>query len=113
MDAVEYLKQLKRMCKDRKCNECPLSKNIYAIRQCVPSLIKDEKMNVEIVEEWAKEHPEKTRQSEFLKMFPNAVTHDGVLTFPPCMIDHTMSGDRCEKTNCDECTRKYWTEKIE
>lgn len=112
MDAVEYLKQLKRMCKGKQCNECPLRKTIYAVRPCVPYELEDEKMTVEIVEKWAKEHPVKTRQDEFMKMFPNVHTYNGVIDIAPCTIDKSIYGTKCIHS-CDECTRKYWTEEIE
>jgi len=108
MDAVEYLRAFYKMCDSNKyCSSCE------AIGVCQNDCQKAEQM-VEIVEKWAKEHPMKTRQGDFLKMFPNAVIpSDGVLAISPCMVDHTISGDNCLKTSCGECTRKYWTEEIE
>lgn len=117
MDAVEYLKQLKRMCKGKKCNECPLYKKINAFRPCVPYAIEDEKMNVEIVEKWAKEHPVKTRQSKLLKLFPNAKMENGILTIFPCVIDPSSSERRiigkCDGKDCWQCRKEYWLEEIE
>lgn len=86
MDAVEYLKEAKRMCDTvGDCRECPLNSSNTVI-PC--KLVRDnweltnpEKI-VAIVEKWALEHPKKTRQSEFLKMFPNAKLGDsGILWF--------------------------------
>lgn len=114
MDAVEYLKQLKRMCKDRKCNECPLYKKIYAFRPCVPYAIEDEKMTVEIVEKWAKEHPVKTRMDKLLEAFPNADVYDGYPDICPGCLDRSYKKVKCnEKANCTDCEREYWTEEIE
>lgn len=65
-----------------------------------------------IVEKWSDTHPVKTRQSEFLKMFPNAVIDedDGILCIRPCDID-----ERIGCTNgkgCDDCYRKYWLAEV-
>lgn len=112
MDAVEYLRAFYKMCDSNKyCSSCE------AIGVCQNDCEKAEQM-VEIVGKWAnehkvKEHPKKTRQNEFLKMFPNAVLIDGVLIFAPCNVDKTIGGDSCSKTTCEECARKYWTEEIE
>lgn len=115
MDAVEYLKQLKRVCNSfESCKECRQS--IYAGSICVLSDLKDEKMAVEFVEKWAKDHPAKTRQSEFLKLVPNAYTDaDGNIRIYPCAVDEKFREEKCgherDKT-CTECTREYWTEEI-
>lgn len=64
---------------------------------------------------WANEHPVKTRQSEFLKQFPNAqLNKEGVLVIDPCKIDtNSKEDDKCEalKTgmySCSDCRKKYW-----
>lgn len=69
MDAVEFLKAKVRMCENIHCEACGLhSGNIYCVTYCF--VYPDEA--VAAVEKWAKEHPIKTRQSEFLKVIPNA-----------------------------------------
>ena len=68
------------------------------------------------VEEWASAHPRKTRQSVFLKQYPNAVLDkDGVLRIcPPC-----VGGDIPEKykciclTDCSACRREFWMQEVE
>lgn len=65
-----------------------------------------------IVEKWSDTHPVNTRQSEFLKMFPNAVIDEdnGILCIRPCDID-----ERIGCTNgkgCDDCYRKYWLAEV-
>lgn len=69
---------------------------------------------VEIVERWGKEHPRKTRQSEFLKLFPNArIAVDGCIggicpsdldTEFVCPMQKRGSDYAC----CPECRRVYW-----
>lgn len=85
MDAVEFIKNRARICRAHKdCIDCILSnfcghtcdkQDVYQVAEQV----------VANVEQWAKEHPIKTRQSEFLKMFPNANLDDyGILLIAPC-----------------------------
>lgn len=73
---------------------------------------------VEIIERWAKEHPRKTRQSEFLKMFPRAsMTADGIIAFCPDSMDSEFECPRKTRDNidpiCGECRREYWLEEVE
>ena len=104
MDAVEYVKQRERMCDYYSdCDKCPAKEvigcaNITKISQMVP-----------IVEKWAKEHPIKTRQSEFLKMYPNARIDDGVIFLGPCAIDKSH---KCT-LDCKKCCRDFWLKEIE
>lgn len=73
-----------------------------------------EKM-VSTVEQWAKEHPVKTRQSEFLKMFPNAKLCEGLPLALPCHIDINVrdkNGD-CRFKFCSDCRRAYWLQEVE
>lgn len=113
MDAVEYLNKKARMSHNCEigCGECPLSDFC-----CRDEQGNAEKM-VDIVEKWSFEHPIKTRQSEFLKMFPNAsIDHNGVLRIDPCFIDRKIAEEEvaCNKfSGCRECRKNYWFEKIE
>ena len=73
MDAVEYLKEKVRMCIEHRCRNCPLGKagdeQYYSTCRACEEEHPEEA--VEVVKKWSAEHPKKTRQSEFLKMFPN------------------------------------------
>lgn len=122
MDAIKYLKTKQRMCTAHRCEckHCPLSLdnngtelNCYIFQEHRPEEA------VAIVEKWAAEHPAKTRQSEFLKLFPNAPR--SALTgikISPCDTDERYGcRDKyeynCNGVNCDDCRRKYWLEEIE
>lgn len=51
----------------------------------------------------------KTRQSEFLKMFPNAVKDDGIPDFCPRVMDlKYMPSGGCENIACRVCRKCYW-----
>ena len=69
------------------------------------------KNNVDRVIKWAKDHPVKTRQSELLKMFPNAPFYRGVVSIPPCSIEKEMQGN-CLRSDCYECRRTYWLTEV-
>lgn len=113
MDAVEFLKQFNRMCKaynDDGCKECPAYKY-----RCGEEFDEQEEDGVSIVEQWTKEHPVKTRQSEMLKLFPDADTHNGVLEFCPQRFGYFKDNRKCcePKTECDKCRRDFWLKEIE
>lgn len=68
---------------------------------------------VRTVEGWSEEHPRKTRQSEFLKQWPNAKMNQDTETVDilPCCLDKSMM-DTCYG-NCYDCRRKYWLQEVE
>ncbi len=72
---------------------------------------------VAAVEKWAKEHPAKTRQSEFLKMFPNAALFSfgttDVCDICPAKIDDTLECDISRDCGCYGCKRKYWLTEVD
>lgn len=114
MDAVEFFKTVKRLCKNQGCDGCPVCKNNTCMVMLMARIYgaSDESIEETIskVEQWAKDHPVKTRQSEFLKMFPNAAIDDGVLCISPCKIEKDIV---CvNEKSCDECCRKYWLAEV-
>lgn len=75
MDAVEFLKMKKRMCESYvgSCMGCPIRDAKHEkCMSCEKYMREYPVETVAIVEKWLAEHPIKTRQSEFLKLFPNA-----------------------------------------
>ena len=116
MDAVEFYKSMKRMCySGEMCEKCPLYNNFSEMGSVCDVLlhISDEKASrvKSIVEQWAKDHPIKTRQSEFLKMFPDANIPCDVIDIIPCNIEKEMR-KCCGDRNCDECKRTYWLTEV-
>jgi hypothetical protein len=94
MDALEFLKERKRMCDYYShCKGCPLDGS-----KCViDSAVSDEncKRFAATVEQWSKEHPRKTRQSVFLEQYPEArIGDDGVLQVDPCSISASYRNAR-------------------
>lgn len=121
MDAVKFFKTVNRLCKNqRHCAECPVCKNgVSCMVKADDESIKSIDETVSKVEQWAKEHPVKTRQSEFLKMFPNAKfptakTDGGVIIFcPRGFLPKGEAEAYCEKHDeCIECCKDYWLAEI-
>ena len=112
MDAVVVLKTIASMCRSyERCSDgCPL----YGICICSTRYEANPELIVAAVEEWRKEHPAKTRQSEFLKIIPNTyIDTDGNIGVSPCAVDKKFREEKCGDYGCVECARKYWTEEIE
>lgn len=122
MDAVEYIREAKRICKSRSVcksvsGKCPLlDENGHCTATadiCAADIIEKAEKTVQIVEQWAKDHPVKTRQSEFLKQFPNAkLDIDGVLAIRPCDIDSKCCTDDDYLRKCGACAGDYWLAEV-
>lgn len=113
MDAVEFFKTVNRLCKNQRCCiECPIHKNgMGCMVNADDDSIKSIEETVSKVEQWAKDHPVKTRQSEFLKLFPNTAFYRDVIDILPCSIEKEMRGD-CTRSDCYECKRDYWLTEV-
>ena len=125
MDAVEFFKEAKRYCKwcknttqdgkKRLCDVCYFEKlnDIFNLHPMAYHKF------VETIEQWAKEHPIKTRQSEFLKQWPDAeISYDGLPSIAPCQLDVRLIDGEAPKDwegrgVCDKCRRDFWLKEIE
>ena len=105
MDAVEFIKQVRRMGKQKGEAIC------FKLEE------KDTEI-VEKIEKWAKEHPVKTRQDEFFNQWPDAeIGYDGLPTVAPCQLNIELlqcdSQEDCENRGvCDKCRRDFWLKEI-
>ena len=102
MEAVEFLKLRRRFCSVHDCGSCMVdgcvpAANDTQIEQYVAAIIK-----------WGEEHPIRTRKSEFLKMFPDAMIADDGMPD----IDQKILG-WCSEDNCEKCRREFWLKEIE
>lgn len=119
MDAVDFIKTRARMCSAYEncgaCSLCDFCAQDYS-EQVTYQVAEQAIANVE---QWAKEHPVKTRQSEFLKMWPDAEIGDDKLpNVAPCQLDvkliHSEFPEDCESRGlCVECRRDFWLKEIE
>ncbi len=103
MDAVELVKIIQRIAKSQGKREFPISISF------------DPKIFVCSVSTWDKEHPAETRQSEFLKMFPDVLLDaNGSVDLCPallvidCRTYDNMCIHRGEPMSCSECRKKFW-----
>lgn len=118
MDIVEFFKTANRLCKNRCCTKCPLYKNEACMATCSDVSVKNIEETISKVEQWAKDHPVKTRQSEFLRISPN-VDLKIITRLLPCSLDKTLKPLRCAKygylsitCRCDRCRDDYWNEEV-
>jgi hypothetical protein len=109
MDAIEFIKQLRRM------DEKGVPKNRFIYLRVGRETDSPEDVVAE-VEEWVKMNPVKTRQSVFLEQWPNArPADDGVLTFCPKRFDfHISCLAECHSLKkCSDCRREFWMQEVE
>lgn len=105
MDALEFVKQLRRMDKTVPRR--------YSVFDDSPEDVVAE------VEEWAKMNPVKTRQSVFLEQCPDAIISDDELPeVAPCQLCagliHGGSVEDCENRGlCVERRREFWMQEVE
>lgn len=119
MDAVDFIKTRARMCSAHDncgaCSLCDFCAQDYS-EQVTYQVAEQAIANVE---QWAKEHPVKTRQSEFLKQWPDAeISDDGYPSVAPCQLYKDMeekdeNGVCCKNCGCAECRCDFWLTEIE
>ena len=116
MDALEFLRERRRMCNShRNCKGCPLEEGKCVVSDVAPD--EDYKRIIAAVEQWSKEHPRKTRQSVFLEQYPEAgIDGNGVVGLCPMFISaaHRDSDGECNYPErvCSECRRKFWMQGV-
>lgn len=116
MDAAKFIEERNRMCNSfESCSNCPLNKDgIF----CYASMEKNSQVSaeevVQLVEEWTKESPRKTRQDVFLEQWPNAkVFVDGVLDICPLELDECYTCQSTDlKMRCQSCRRDFWMQVV-
>lgn len=107
MDAVDCMKAVTRMLKSGTID--------YAIQKYISAQKKnDYEGMVEAAEQWAAEHPAKTRQSVFFEQWPDARIKkaDGLPMASPCDLDGKLVG-KCDGISCPECRKKFWLAEAE
>ncbi len=106
MDAVEFLKEWKRMCNvvrdgGRVYNpiECAVG---GSCDRCEAWVIANPEQAVENIEEWAEEHPVKTRMQDFLEKHPGAPLEHGYPVACAEFCGYGMCAERAPKS-CQKC----------
>lgn len=118
MDALEFLRERKRLCNSYKgCEGCPFDDGKCVIESTISD--EDFKRIIATVEQWSKEHPRKTRQSVFLEQWPEAeLTKDGVISICPIAVSaayRNKAGGCASPTRpqCAVCCREFWSQEVE
>lgn len=122
MDAVKFVEERNRMCKsfDGECKGCPAfnacDDDLFCVVGSESTL--DATAQVVMVEEWSAAHPRETRQSMFLKQWPEAgIDSYGVLNLCPTPISksHRNIYGKCARAGvkCDDCRREFWMQEVE
>ena len=108
MDAVKFIKAIKQML-SAGAGDSTVQKYISAYKK------NDCEGMVKAAEQWAAEHPVKTRQSVFLEQFPNApiYTNTHNVALDPCLVDTTLRGHCPTGRGCDICRREFWLAEVE
>jgi hypothetical protein len=112
MDALEFIKAIKQMLR-AEANNSTVQKYISAYKK------NDCEGMVKAAEQWAAAHPIKTRQSEFLKQWPEAaLSKDGAIAICPLAISaaYRHGNGACNKDNsdtCADCKRQFWSAEVE
>lgn len=115
MDALEFLRERKRMCNYYShCDGCPLDDSKCVIESSTTD--EDCKRIVAAVEQWSKENPRKTRQSVFLEQWPETeIDKYGRLRLCPELVsaDYRNRHRDCLNRVCIECRREFWMQEVE
>lgn len=113
MDAFNYFKELLRLCNCYDCPECPLY-NINFGKGCNidQDATDDDIINlISSVENWAKEHPRKTRLQDFLEKHPKAPLTSYGQKIPKACAQDVGYCTSCKYlgNKCHQC----WNESLE
>lgn len=114
MDAVKFINERRRMCDSyNTCSECPIHSDTKM--DCDKYLNTHPENYVKTVEKWSAEHPEKARQSEFLKLYPNARMVSGAIDICPKALGERIKQE-CGRfpifADCVDCQKDYWLKEV-
>ena len=102
MDVLKFMKERRRMCNYYpRCFECPRADE----PNCNIEEMSDEELEnfVNTVEQWSKEHPQRTRLQDFREKYPNAQICESGLPSACCKsLGYCKSCDPVGN-NCEVC----------
>lgn len=99
MDAVKFIEERNRM--------CGTMSEVWGV---------DAAKIVKNTEEWAAEHPRKTRQGMLLKQYPEGeIDSRGCLMLCPKRIsaDCRKRYGNCTNRLCADCRKEFWSQEVE
>lgn len=114
MDAKEFLREYGAMCnKFEYCDDCPMNnlKEMYNAAYCSRVLVTYPEESIKVVAKYSAS--KRTRQSEYLKLFPESLQpmRSGVLDVCPNRIRGLVGCGTPDKS-CVECKEDFWLEEI-
>ena len=120
-DFKTFAEEKKRMCQSLEPQIlCPLKQGwtSWLCDECEGMCFQETDFAIKTVQKWSDEHPRKTRQSEFLKMFPNAKywyneKGDKYIEFCPKLFDSTLKCRKDGSGGCSACIKEYWLAEAE
>ena len=114
MDAVEFFKTVNRLCKNQSgCAKCPIWEKGICMARFGDYSVENIEETVSKVEQWAKDNPVKTRQSKFLKMFPQVPMKDDVIDICPATVVKGLKNDEhCNHILCEDCRKAFWLTEV-
>ena len=101
--------------KVENCLDCELFKK----GNCVHFSLRRSKINEinEIILDWIKTHPIKSRKDEFIEHYPNVKIESLLdltyINICPLDIDKNRPKESCAGISCIDCKRNYWNEEVE
>lgn len=117
MDAIEFIKERQRLCQTYvDCFKCPAYNNNTGGCNFNTASGYEATEQIRLLEEWSAAHPYKTRQSEFLKQYPNAdLDEDGILKVCPKIVEGSsyVNSRNCGCVPCAVCHKAYWLQEVE
>lgn len=100
------------MCSTISCSDCKITScpSLANIGDCIRAILYNPQKAIEIVQKWSDSNPIKTRQSEFLKLFPETHLVSDVINICPIEIDKRLV---CiTPKNCNDCKKNYWLTEV-
>ena len=100
MDVLKFMKERRRMCDYySRCFECPRADE----PNCNIEEMSDEELEnfVNTLEQWSKEHPQRTRLQDLLEKFPKVeIDKEGLPFFCCARLGYVCT---CAKSTCKDC----------
>lgn len=120
-EVIKFLRELNRMCREECDYGCPLGEYAGAGEptpsNCGTWLQTHPERAADCVAKWAADHPAATRQTEFLKQFPNAdLDSSGSVYICPKDLDtrfiHQCLRNKDVNMSCEACRGRWWSREV-
>lgn len=118
-EVIKFLRELNRMCREECDYGCPICETTDEVTpsNCGTWLQTHPEIAADYVAKWAADHPAATRQTEFLKQFPNAgLDSSGTVCICPRDLDtrfvHQCVGNRDVNMSCEACRGRWWSREM-